>query len=275
MSKAAIARWDELADRVPAHALVGNVDLVIIRYDDQVSVLYGRCLHRGALLADGHTDGSNLICGVHEWDYRFDTGISEYNSDERLAKFTAWVEDGQVRVDAEEIAEWERDKPQPYHRDTYQGAYADVRGTIDEPHVKLIHEFAEHGLEKMVHHGPVAAKGVPRYELPGWDSIQIVTAQLANAAIQAIGCLGMRACHTNNCPVGMATQKPQLRERLVVEPAAQRLARFFEASVELMKVLARACGHNHLNRFCLDDLTTFDRDMASLSGVAYCGVTPS
>ena len=25
---------------------------------------------------------------------------------------------------------------------------------------------------------------------------------VSNAAIQAIGCLGMRACHTNNCPVG-------------------------------------------------------------------------
>ena len=30
---------------------------------------------------------------------------------------------------------------------------------------------------------------------------------VSNAAIQAIGCLGMRACHTNNCPVGIATAK--------------------------------------------------------------------
>jgi len=59
-----------------------------------------------------------------------------------------------------------------------------------------------------------------------------------------------------------------------VEPAAHRLARFFASSVELMKVLARACGHHNLNQFCLDDLTTFDRDMASLAGVRYCGVMP-
>ncbi|WP_193374247.1 glutamate synthase-related protein, partial [Nocardiopsis prasina] len=31
---------------------------------------------------------------------------------------------------------------------------------------------------------------------------------VANSAMQAIGCLGMRACHTNNCPVGIATQRP-------------------------------------------------------------------
>src|SRR5207253_2620250 len=63
---------------------------------------------------------------------------------------------------------------------------------------------------------------------------------IANSAIQAIGCLGMRACHTNNCPVGIATQKPHLMARLKVDESAQRLARFLETSVELMKILARA-----------------------------------
>ncbi|MBT8062733.1 MAG: FMN-binding glutamate synthase family protein, partial [Xanthomonadales bacterium] len=95
---------------------------------------------------------------------------------------------------------------------------------------------------------------------------------VSNAAIQAIGCLGMRACHTNNCPVGIATQKPELRARLPVDEAAQRLARFFSASVELMTVLARAAGHHHLAGFAPDDLTTFKADMAQLTGVTYGGV---
>jgi glutamate synthase domain-containing protein 2 len=101
----------------------------------------------------------------------------------------------------------------------------------------------------------------------GADAIAI-----ANSAIQAIGCLGMRACHTDNCPVGIATQKPHLRARLPVDEAAQRLDRFLRASVELMQVLARACGHDHLRGFCLDDLTTFDEQMARLSGVPFGGV---
>ncbi|MGB5512710.1 MAG: FMN-binding glutamate synthase family protein, partial [Woeseiaceae bacterium] len=95
---------------------------------------------------------------------------------------------------------------------------------------------------------------------------------VSNAAIQAIGCLAMRACHTNNCPVGIATQKPHLRERLPVDTAAARLARFFDASVELMQVLARAAGHRHLGEFSNEDLTTFKTDMAQLTGVRYGGV---
>ena len=61
MNKIAIKTLDELADREPAYALVGEVDLCVVRYDDNVSVFYGRCLHRGALMADGHVDGENLI----------------------------------------------------------------------------------------------------------------------------------------------------------------------------------------------------------------------
>jgi glutamate synthase domain-containing protein 2 len=96
---------------------------------------------------------------------------------------------------------------------------------------------------------------------------------VSNAAIQAIGCLGMRACHTNNCPVGIATQKPHLRARLPVDIAAERLARFLSSAVELMTVLARAAGHRHLSEFSIEDLTTFKSDMAQLAGVAYGGVS--
>jgi glutamate synthase domain-containing protein 2 len=95
---------------------------------------------------------------------------------------------------------------------------------------------------------------------------------LANSVIQAIGCIGMRACHTNNCPVGIATQNPRLAARLDVAQSAERLARFLETSVELMKILARACGHTHLDQFGLDDLTTWKEEMARLSGVPFGGV---
>ena len=535
MKSKPIHAFDDLEDRVPAHALVADVDLVVVRYGDEVSVLYGRCAHRGALMSDGHVDGDNLICGVHGWDYRLDTGVSEYNNTETLPKFKAWVEDGQVCVDEDEIATWARAHPQPYQRDAYQGAYQDPIGTADEPHVKLIRKLADEGLSRVGHHGPSAAMGVSRDSLPKWDDLQFVVGQLhklpllddepvgtdivigpnaakplrldiplfvsdmsfgalseeakialskgaelagtgicsgeggmlpeeqaansryfyelasarfgfswdkvqrtqafhfkggqgaktgtgghlpgvkvkgkiaavrelpegqsaisparfpdfedlgqfrdfaaevreqtggipvgfklsaqhiekdidaalavgvdyvildgrgggtgaaplifrdnisvptipalararrhldacdaagvtliitgglrtpadfakamalgadgiavSNAAIQAIGCLGMRACQTNNCPVGIATQKPNLRARLPVDIAAERLARFFQAAVELMTVVARAAGHRHLADFELSDLTSFKTDMCQLTGVAYGGVT--
>ncbi len=94
---------------------------------------------------------------------------------------------------------------------------------------------------------------------------------LANSAMQAIGCVGARMCNSNNCPAGIATQKPELRARLDVAHAARRLERFLEASVTLMQVMARACGHSHLNAFNRDDLGTWKAEMARLSGVAYTG----
>ena len=535
MTKVAVANYSQIPDRKPQYALVAEVDLVVVRFDDEVAVFYGRCLHRGALMADGHVRGRNLICGLHNWDYRLDTGVSEYANEEKLPKFKSWIEGDQVLVDEDEIAAWGKDNPQPFDREAYLGLYADTsHGTAEEPHNALIQQYARDGLTKTGHHGKVESMGVPRDELPTWDDLQILTAQLqkaplldedpvatevvigpnaqkplrlkiplfvsdmsfgalsepakialargaelagtgicsgeggmlpeeqqansryfyelasarfgfswdklagvqafhfkggqgaktgtgghlpgtknkgkiaevrgipegedaispprfpdwtepaqirdfadevrdrtggipigyklsaqhiekdidaalevgvdyiildgrgggtgaapilfrdnisvptipalararrhldisdkpditlvitgglrkpadfikamalgadaiavSNSAMQAIGCLAMRACHTNNCPVGIATQKPHLVNRLVVEKSARQLANFFEASVELMQVMARACGHDHLAKFNQDDLTTWKKDVAALSGVAYGGV---
>jgi len=95
---------------------------------------------------------------------------------------------------------------------------------------------------------------------------------ISNSAMQAIGCIAARICHTNNCPAGIATQNPELRARLDIETAANRLNNFFEASVSLLQVMARACGHDNLNQFALNDITTWKRDMAELSGISYAGV---
>jgi glutamate synthase domain-containing protein 2 len=534
--KIKVATLSQLKDRTPAYSIAENVDLVIIKYDDNISVLYGRCLHRGALLSDGYVDGNNLICGVHYWDYRYDTGISEYNNEEKLKKFTSWIdkEKDSVYVDKNEIIRWEKENPQPYNRDAYLGLYADIHGAEEEPHNNYIQQLAKQGIKGIGKHGVSSAMGVPYNELPKWNDIQLITAQLArkpllddqkveteliigpnakkplklkipifisdmsfgalseeakislakgaelagtgicsgeggmlpeerennsryfyelasakfgwdiknvenvqafhfkggqgaktgtgghlpgekvkgkiagvrglkeghaaispstfpdlttpgdfekladevrevsggipigfkisaqhiekdidfalkasadyiildgrgggtgsapnifknnisvptipalararrhldktgadnvtliitgglrtesdfvkalalgadgiaiaNSAIQAIGCLGMRACHTNNCPVGIATQRKDLRSRIFIEQSAEQLKNYLEATTELMKVLARACGHESLNKFTTDDLTTFKKDIAELSGVRFCGV---
>ena len=54
-----------------------------------------------------------------------------------------------------------------------------AKATPEEPHVELIHELARNGLDKVGHHGPMAAMGVPRDRLPKWDDIQIMVAQMA------------------------------------------------------------------------------------------------
>jgi glutamate synthase domain-containing protein 2 len=94
---------------------------------------------------------------------------------------------------------------------------------------------------------------------------------VSNSAMQAIGCVAARMCNTNNCPAGIATQKADLRQRLNVDKSAKQLQNFFEASTELMTVMARACGHDSLNHFNVDDIATWHREMALLSGINFSG----
>lgn len=95
---------------------------------------------------------------------------------------------------------------------------------------------------------------------------------ISNSAMQAIGCVAARICNTNNCPSGIATQKADLRQKLNVEKSANQLKNFFEASVELMQVMARACGHHSLSDFNKKDLATWHREVALLSGIKYSGL---
>ncbi|MGS0826549.1 glutamate synthase-related protein [Shewanella sp. 0m-8] len=94
---------------------------------------------------------------------------------------------------------------------------------------------------------------------------------ISNSAIQSIGCVAARICNTNNCPSGIATQNPELRKRLNIDKSAKQLQNFFNASVQLMQVMARACGHDDLSQFNKDDLATWHIEMARLTGVEYSG----
>jgi len=96
---------------------------------------------------------------------------------------------------------------------------------------------------------------------------------VSNSAMQAVGCIAARMCNSNNCPVGIATQKSELRARLNVQTGAEKLARYFGASMELMQVLARACGHDNISDLSSRDITTWKREMADLSGIQFAGVS--
>jgi len=533
-TKIEIAKVSNLETKQPAYALAKNTDLVIIKHDKGISALYGRCHHRGALLADGHIDGHNLICGVHGWDYRYDTGVSDYNNDEKLHKFKTYIEGDSLLIDESEVDAFEFEHPQPFKRDEYLGTYADTHPEDTEPYTGYIKELAKNGLKNTGHHGSSASMGVDRNTLPKWNDIQFLPAQLAyrplldheevstkvvigpkakkplhldiplfvsdmsfgalsreakialskgaelsgtgicsgeggmlpeeqqnnskyfyelasaqfgfswdkldhvqafhfkggqgaktgtgghlpgskvsaeiakvrglkkgetaispaanpnfytvedfkdfadkvrertggipiglkiaashiekdiqfaldvgvdyiildgrgggtgsaptilrdhinvptipalararkymdrvgatnvtliitgglrvaedfakammlgadaiavsNSALQAIGCLGMRACGSNNCPVGIATQKASLRSRLIIDSSAIQLHNFFDATNKLIKVISRACGYDDISKFNHNDLSTFDLDMHNLTGINYAGI---
>ena len=150
-NKVIIADLRKLKDRSPTYALVRSTDLVVVKYDKSVSVFYGRCLHRGALMADGFVEGQNLICGVHNWDYRLDTGISQYNNEEKLHKFNTIIEANNVYVDEEEIKEYEKEFPPSINREEYLGLYKSIHPAPEEDKVDEIQQLANFGLSKVEH----------------------------------------------------------------------------------------------------------------------------
>jgi glutamate synthase domain-containing protein 2 len=123
------------------------------------------------------------------------------------------------------------------------------------------------GVSLVITGGLRVAEDFAKAMMLGADAIAV-----SNAALQAIGCLGMRACGSNNCPVGIATMKDHLRARLEIEKSAEQLYNYFNASNELIKVVARACGHDDVSKFNHNDLSTFDYDMHRLTGINYAGI---
>jgi nitrite reductase/ring-hydroxylating ferredoxin subunit len=118
-----IATYSQLVDGKPHAARVGEIDLVVVRVGDAVHVLYGRCPHRGAPMADGCLEGDKLVCKAHGWDFRLDTGASDGVDDERLQPFTAHVDPAAdaVHVDEDEIRAWEKSHPQAFHHSEFLG----------------------------------------------------------------------------------------------------------------------------------------------------------
>ncbi len=63
-----------------------------------------------------------------------------------------------------------------------------------------------------------------------------------------------------------------LRKLLHIDKSANQLFNFFSAPTELMKVITRACGHNHLNKFNQKDITSWKKDKAELTGIKFAGM---
>jgi glutamate synthase (ferredoxin) len=60
----------------------------------------------------------------------------------------------------------------------------------------------------------------------------------ATAPLVVLGCIVMRVCHLNTCPVGVATQDPKLRERFSGDPAhVVNFMRFI--AMELREIMAK------------------------------------
>jgi glutamate synthase (NADPH/NADH) large chain len=68
---------------------------------------------------------------------------------------------------------------------------------------------------------------------------------VATAALIVEGCIMMRKCHMNTCPVGVATQDPELRKRFKGDP--DHVVRFFEFITQELREIMAELGYRTIN----------------------------
>jgi len=61
----------------------------------------------------------------------------------------------------------------------------------------------------------------------------------------AVGCIKSQSCHTDHCPVGVATQNKARQRALVVPDKAERVFHFHSATVTALNEVVAAAGLDH------------------------------
>ena len=78
-------------------------------------------------------------------------------------------------------------------------------------------------------------------------------------------------CHTGRCPVGIATQDPELESRLDPEEGAQRVRNYLSTLTMECQTLARACGKSHVHNLEPEDLVGLTVEAAAMARVPLAG----
>ncbi|MEY8389988.1 glutamate synthase-related protein [Lachnospiraceae bacterium 45-W7] len=92
---------------------------------------------------------------------------------------------------------------------------------------------------------------------------------VASGALIAAACQQYRICGSGHCPVGIATQEPELRKRLHVEQAAQRVANYLNVIREELKTFARITGHACVHDLSVEDLVTVSREISEYTNIPH------
>lgn len=117
----------------------------------------------------------------------------------------------------------------------------------------------------------------------GADAVMI-----GNGAMIALGCNSPRYeedyaalgtspgachhCHTGRCPVGVATQDPELEKRMNPHAGAERVARYLTAMTMEMTALAKACGKSSVHNLEVEDLRALSFQASAFTGVKMAGI---
>lgn len=92
---------------------------------------------------------------------------------------------------------------------------------------------------------------------------------IASAAMVAAACQQYRICGTGMCPVGMATQDPELRKRLHEAAAAQRVANYLLCTAKELRTFGRITGHADIHALSTEDLCTISREISEHTSIIH------
>jgi len=98
---------------------------------------------------------------------------------------------------------------------------------------------------------------------------------IATAALVVEGCIMMRKCHLNTCPVGVATQDPELRKRFTGDP--DHVVNFFRFIVQEFREIMADLGYKTVNEMVgqvenlemRDDISHWKYSKIDLSPILY------
>jgi len=87
----------------------------------------------------------------------------------------------------------------------------------------------------------------------------------ATPLLVAMGCNYCRLCYLGKCPAGITTQDPELRKKLNIEEASQRVASFIKNCTEEIKMIAGACGENNIHKLNKGHLRALNSEIAKIT----------
>ena len=89
----------------------------------------------------------------------------------------------------------------------------------------------------------------------------------ATSLLIAMGCTYCRLCYLGKCPIGITTQDPELRKKLNVEEASQKIANFIKNCTEEIKMIAGACGENDIHKLNKGHLRALNSEITKITKV--------